>query len=116
MTRAGACEHVLCGMVVADRGAMSKCVIWAAAVLVICSTTARAQTSVEQLAEAGWQAVENNDADKAAASFREALTLRPRDAVLNFGAGVAAHMLGREHDASMLLQKALELRPGLVQA
>jgi tetratricopeptide (TPR) repeat protein len=95
---------------------LSKYVIWIVAAIVLGSTTARAQTSVAQLADAGWQAVENNDADKAAAFFHEALALRPRSAVLNFGAGVAAHMQGREHDASMLLQKAVELQPDLVQA
>jgi tetratricopeptide (TPR) repeat protein len=95
---------------------MSKYAIWLAVALLLSTTGARAQMSVAQLAAAGWQAVENNEADKAAASFREALILRPRDPVLNFGAGVAAYMQGREHEASLLLQKAVELEPRLIEA
>src|SRR5437588_5104084 len=42
--------------------------------------------------------------------------MRPRDAVLNLGAGVAAHLQGREQDAVLLLQKAVELEPRLTEA
>jgi len=86
------------------------------AALMLAPTTARAQSSAADLNKSGWAAVENNDGDKAAQAFREALNLRPRDPVLTFGAGVAAHLQGREHDASLLLQKALELDPRLVAA
>jgi tetratricopeptide (TPR) repeat protein len=95
---------------------MSKSGLWLAAALFIWTPEAGAQSSVAQLADAGWQAVEKNDADKAAAAFREALNISPRDGVLNFGAGVAAHMQGREHDASLLLQKAISLEPRLIEA
>jgi tetratricopeptide (TPR) repeat protein len=84
--------------------------------LVLSTASVPAQSTVGQLADAGWQAVQKGDADKAAASFREALTIQPRDAVLNLGAGVAAHLQGREHDASAFLQKAVALEPALTQA
>ncbi len=77
---------------------------------------AQSQMSAAQLADAGWQAVDNNEPDKAASFFRQGLTLQPRDAVLNFGAGVAAHMQGRDHDAVPLLQNAVEYEPRLIEA
>lgn len=107
---------LFCGTLVAARAAVSKYGIGVAAALLLWSADARAQTRLTQLNEIGWQAIQNNDADKAAASFQEALGLRPGDAVLNFGAGVAAHMQGREHDASLLLQKAVALEPRLIEA
>jgi hypothetical protein len=97
---------------------MSKHAFCLCAALMLFAADARAQTqmSVAQLADAGWQAVDNNEPDKAEAFFRQALTLRPRDGVLNFGAGVVAHMQGREHDASLLLQNAVEFEPRLIEA
>ena len=47
--------------------------------LVLCTISVPAQTTVAQLAEAGWQAIDKGDADRAATSFRQALTLRPGD-------------------------------------
>ena len=95
---------------------MSKYGICLTAAILLWTTDARAQTHLAQLNEIGWQAIQDNDADKAAASFKEALGLRPGDAVLNFGAGVAAHMQGHERDASLLLQKAVTLEPRLIDA
>ncbi|HEY7289169.1 MAG TPA: tetratricopeptide repeat protein [Vicinamibacterales bacterium] len=77
---------------------------------------AAAQSTVAQLGERGWQAVQAGDSDRAVSAFREALTLRPRDAALNLGAGVAAHMQGREDDATTFLQRAVQLDPTLVEA
>ncbi len=71
---------------------------------------------VDRLAETGWQAVERGDADRAASAFREALAMRPRDPSLNMGAGFAAHLQGREQDATSFLQKALQGDPTLTQA
>jgi tetratricopeptide (TPR) repeat protein len=67
-------------------------------------------------AEAGWQALQEGDGERAAAVFRETLTRNPRDPTLHFGAGVAAHLLGRESDAMTSLKRALELEPRLVDA
>jgi len=66
--------------------------------------------------EAGWQALQKGDPDKAAAIFREQLTRHPRDGVLLFGAGVAAHMQGREDEALKALQQAVQMEPRLTQA
>jgi peptidase MA superfamily protein/tetratricopeptide repeat protein len=84
--------------------------------LVLSTMSVPAQSTVAQLSDAGWRAVEKEDADRAAALFREALTMRPRDAVLNLGAGVAAHLQGRDSDASTFLQKALQFDPTLTHA
>jgi tetratricopeptide (TPR) repeat protein len=84
--------------------------------LVLSTMSIPAQTTVAQLADAGWRAIDKGDADRAAASFREALILRPRDAVLNLGAGVAAHLQGRDSDASLFLQKAVQIDPTLTHA
>jgi len=84
--------------------------------LVLCTISVPAQTTVAQLAEAGWQAIDKGDADRAATSFRQALTLRPGDAVLNLGAGVAAHLQGRDADASVYLRKAVQYDPALTPA
>jgi hypothetical protein len=84
--------------------------------IVLCTMSVPAQTTVAQLAESGWQAIDKGDADRAATSFRQALTLRPRDPVLNLGAGVAAHLQGRDSDASAYLQKAVQYDPTLTPA
>jgi hypothetical protein len=84
--------------------------------LVVSTMSVPAQTTVAQLAEAGWKAVARGDADSAAVSFRQALTMRPADAVLNLGAGVAAHLQGRDRDASIYLQKAVQSDPALTHA
>jgi tetratricopeptide (TPR) repeat protein len=84
--------------------------------LLAATTPITAQSSVAQLADAGWQAIQHNDADRAAALFGEALTMRPNDAVLNLGAGVAAHLQGHEENASHRLRHALELDAALTPA
>jgi tetratricopeptide (TPR) repeat protein len=77
---------------------------------------AAAQSTADRLAETGWQAVERGDADRAAAAFREALAMRPRDPGLNMGAGFAAHLQGRDQDATSFLQKALQADSTLTRA
>jgi tetratricopeptide (TPR) repeat protein len=92
----------------------------AAATLVLITTlfaaSAGAQGTADRLSEAGWQAIDRGDADRAASAFREALAMRPRDAGLNMGAGFAAHLQGRDQDATSFLQKALQADPALTQA
>ena len=75
-----------------------------------------AQSTVSRAVEAGFQAIQKGDADAAASIFRSALTLSPSDARLLFGAGVAAHLQGREGDAMSLLGQALKVEPRLTQA
>jgi tetratricopeptide (TPR) repeat protein len=106
------------GMPVAARALMDFNARIAAALLLIglSAPPAFAQRTAAQLADAGWRAVQQGDGDRAASAFGEALAMNPRDPVLNLGAGVAAQMQGRSHDASTHLQKALQLDPRLTQA
>jgi tetratricopeptide (TPR) repeat protein len=67
-------------------------------------------------APAGWQALEKGDPAKAAAIFREALDRSPRNAALHFGAGYAAHLLGRRDAAVASLRKAVEIDPEFASA
>jgi len=88
-------------------------------VIAMCSVglSAGAQSTPPDAAvRAGFTALERGDADTAATAFRGALSQRPRDPVLLYGAGVAAHLQGRERDALHLLQQALESEPRLTQA
>jgi len=64
----------------------------------------------------GWEAIKQGDGEQAASAFREALTLRPNDATLHLGAGIAAHLLRRLDEAKGSLKRALELDPGLAPA
>ena len=48
--------------------------------------------------------------------FQQALRSRPNDDMLNFGAGVAAHLLGHDDEAERSLKKALQLNPRLTEA
>src|SRR5215813_7018836 len=82
----------------------------------LAAADARAQSTTAQLAAAGWQALDAKDADKAASLFREALSRQPRDAELNYGAAMAAHLQGRQSDAMRWLQKALEIEPRMTPA
>lgn len=73
-----------------------------------------AQTAAQT--EAGFQALQAGDADRAASIFYDALRTNPRDAALHFGAGLAAHLQGREADAVTSLRRALDLQPAMVNA
>jgi hypothetical protein len=64
----------------------------------------------------GWAALKSGDAAKAASIFREALDRSPMNPMLHFGAGYAAHLLGREDSAIYSLQKALEFDPKFADA
>lgn len=83
--------------------------------IALASPTA-AQTRQEDLAAAGWQAIQEDDGALALRSFESALSIRPDDAVLHLGMGAAAHMLGREADAMHALARALGLNPSLTVA
>jgi tetratricopeptide (TPR) repeat protein len=94
---------------------MKRCIALVGLFAALASPLA-AQSTSGQLAEVGWKALRNNDGDKAAAAFGEALSLNPRDAALHVGAGAAAHMLGRDGDALRFLQRAVDLEPRLLPA
>jgi tetratricopeptide (TPR) repeat protein len=76
---------------------------------------AQANTTA-QAAQQGWQALQDGDAEKGASLFRQALAAGPNDAALNFGAGIAAQMLGHGDDAERWLKRALILNPKLADA
>ena len=85
--------------------------------LVLLSTlSVAAQSNVAQLTEAAWRAVEKRAGDEAAALFGQALSMRPSDPVLTFGAGVAAQLQGRTRDAAAFLRKAIQIEPALTPA
>jgi tetratricopeptide (TPR) repeat protein len=90
--------------------------IFSATVAVAIAAPAAAQSTSAELAANGWEALRTGEADKAASAFGEALTLSPGDPLLYLGAGAAAHVLGRDADASRFLQRAVVLDPKLVQA
>jgi peptidase MA superfamily protein/tetratricopeptide repeat protein len=74
------------------------------------------QSASRDLGRAGWAALQAGDADRAASLFGEALTLRPGDALLNLGAGAAAHARGRDREAERWLKEAVRLEPRLTPA
>ena len=78
------------------------------------ASTAHAQS--DPVAERGFAALQRGDADAAAAVFRTALADHPRDAMLLYGAGYAAHLQGRDEEAERLLQEAVRIEPRLAQA
>ena len=75
-----------------------------------------AQSSVPELNEAGWKALQAGNSRRALALFNEALTLRPNDPVLLTGAGAALHAEGRPRDAMTRLKQAVSLAPDLTTA
>jgi hypothetical protein len=85
-------------------------------VLAVATLAGAGQTADEKRVEAGWVALQQGDANTAATVFEEALRRRPRDPLLHLGAGVAAHLLGRDDDAVTSLTRALQLNPKLTPA
>lgn len=64
----------------------------------------------------GWAALENGDASKAAAIFRDALDRAPRNPILHFGSAQASLALGRTDAAIASLKRAIEYHPKFLQA
>jgi len=85
-------------------------------VLAIALQTLNAQSRISELNDAGWKALRDNNPRRAAALFAEGLSASPDDPVLLFGAGAAAHALGRQTEAMARLERALELQPRLTAA
>ena len=85
-------------------------------VLAIALQTLNAQSRISELNDAGWKALRDNNPRRAAALFAEGLSASPDDPVLLFGAGAAAHALGRQSEAMARLERALELQPRLTAA
>jgi tetratricopeptide (TPR) repeat protein len=84
---------------------------------VIVSLPVGAQNAPAQAAaQQGWQALQAGDAERAASIFHQALASRPNDDMLNFGEGIADHLLGRDDEAERSLRKALQLNAKLTDA
>lgn len=76
-----------------------------------------AQTTVPPpFGQQAWQALEAGDPERADSLFHQALVASANDARLNFGAGIAAHLLSRDDDAERYLKRALLLNPNLADA
>jgi len=86
--------------------------------ILLCTTLplAAQSESTRRAWDQGWEAIKGGDAQHAASIFRQALELNPSDSVLHFGAGIAAHLLGREDEAERSLKRALQLNPRLTDA
>jgi tetratricopeptide (TPR) repeat protein len=85
--------------------------------VVIASAQLRGQSdATRQTWDQGWQALQSGDAQRALTIFRQALESHSSDGVLHFGAGIAAHVLGREDEAERSLKRALALNPRLTDA
>jgi len=89
----------------------------AGALTVLTWTPLSAQTAgAPPLGQQAWQALEAGDPERADSLFHQALVARPNDDRLNFGAGIAAHLLSREDDAERYLKRTLLLNPKLADA
>jgi tetratricopeptide (TPR) repeat protein len=77
----------------------------------LASAPAAAQNSprVGMLEQDAWAAIKAGDAAKAAGLFAEAITLDPKNARLEFGAGVAEFMQRHDPEAKAHLEQALAL-------
>jgi tetratricopeptide (TPR) repeat protein len=93
-----------------------RSILLALCISVLTPAMLAAQSRVMELNEAGWKLLQSGDSGRAAGMFAEALSMQPDNPVLLFGAGVAAHLQGRNQDASARLRRALDVNPGLTQA
>jgi predicted TPR repeat methyltransferase len=88
--------------------------ILAAVLLTLCASVP--QEMPQGYKRTGWEAIQRGDAEKAASAFRQALSENSRDANALAGAGIAAHMLGRDDQAISSLKHALEIEPDYAYA
>jgi hypothetical protein len=75
-----------------------------------------AQSTVAELNDAGWKMLQKGDAIHATRMFADALTQRPDEPALLFGASVSAHVQGRSTEAKTKLRRALEVNPRFTPA
>lgn len=91
-----------------------------AAVILLCLASAPVplaqRESSAQLSRAGWDALNAGHVSDAAAAFDTALKVAPQQASVLLGAGIAAHLQGREDEARRLLVDALKIQPSLTEA
>jgi tetratricopeptide (TPR) repeat protein len=85
-------------------------------VLAVTLAMAGGQETPQGSSRAGWEAIQRGDGDKAAAAFRAAIASNPRDVNALAGAGLAAHLLGRDDQAIGSLKRALTIDSDYVYA
>ena len=88
----------------------------AVALAMVVASVAAVGAQASRAESVGAQALRDNDPERAAAIFAEGLRQYPSNPNLHFGAGVAAHLRGRDDQARLSLQKALELEPEFLGA
>jgi tetratricopeptide (TPR) repeat protein len=93
------------------RSTVAALCLWA-----LCCTSLHAQSTVAELNEAGWKMLDQGDAARASKLFADALSQRPDEPVLLYGASLAAHLQGRASDARRHVQKALDANPRFTPA
>jgi len=79
--------------------------------LLICFLAAAPQVSMPDPSRAGWEAIQRGDGEKAAAAFRTQLAANPNDSRALAGAGIAAHLTGRDDQAMSFLKRAVQADP-----
>ena len=94
---------------------VSRCVAFVLTLVLVLAAIASAQGTDEAL-EAGFAALEKNEADRAATAFRRALAAEPENPAALYGAGAAAYLQGRNGDALSFLKRSLAREPRLTAA
>jgi len=84
--------------------------------LLVLLLAAAPQVTQQDPMRAGWEAYQRGDGEKAASSFRAVLAMNPSDAQALTGAGLAAHLLGRDDQAISFLKRAVQAEPEYVHA
>jgi hypothetical protein len=79
--------------------------------VLLCLLAAAPQVSQPDPARAGWEAIQRGDGEKAASAFRAQLADNPSDVRALTGAGIAAHLTGRDDQAVSYLKRALQVDP-----
>jgi tetratricopeptide (TPR) repeat protein len=85
-------------------------------ILFLAAALVPGQQPSAQLSRAGWEALNSGRLRDAAAVFDQALKVAPQQPQLLLGAGVTAHLQGREEDARRFLLDALKIEPSLTAA
>jgi tetratricopeptide (TPR) repeat protein len=97
---------------------MIHCMRTLAVVMLVClaAPVMAQRDSTVQLSRAAWEALNGGRLAEAAAAFDAGLKVAPQQPSMLLGAGIAAHLQGREDDARRLLVDALKIQPSLTEA
>jgi tetratricopeptide (TPR) repeat protein len=103
-------------MILDSATSVSRCVVYVFLVFAAFSPISAHAQGADEALNAGFSALQKNDADRAATAFRRALAAEPDHPAALYGAGAAALLQGRQTDAIAFLKRALQHEPRLVQA